>query len=87
MTDDEANYYKQSYAVWPFALTSSSVAIFFKFYGLIYDRTIDCGEKRYTLQQERFPGRVAYNVGELMGQVIGPLADMYSIAAIIIIAG
>ena len=53
--------------MWPFALTACTVAIYFRFYGIIYDRTIDCGEIRSVNNNVDHPAVVCYNVGELSG--------------------
>ena len=65
------------------------MAVYFRIYGLIYDRTVDCGERRLDGAQasQQHAARIVYNVGEIMGQVIGPVADMYAVTAIIICAG
>jgi Na+/H+-translocating membrane pyrophosphatase len=76
--------------MWLFAQTAGIVAVFYKIAGVIYERSIDCGEviiKPYHKQQEKNPGKYSYNVGNLVGPILSTTTEYYTIFITIVMLG
>jgi len=60
--------------MWLFPLTAGLVACFFRIAGVIYERTVDCGEILIKDKHDNI-GKYAYNVGELVGSIMGNTSE------------
>jgi len=82
--DDPTRLFDVTQALWPFALTTAAVAVFFRVSGIIYGRTTNVGEVLIAHGNEydcyiKHPASTTYNIGQLAGSLIGTTLDYYAL--------
>ncbi len=77
--------------LWPFALTTATVGVFFRISGIIYERTTNVGEVLIAHGSEcdhymKHPASTTYNVGQLAGSLVGTTLDYYGLFVVSLVA-
>lgn len=81
-------------SMWIFAQTAGIMAVFYKIAGVIYERTLACGEvimyrssDEFFHQQDTNPAKYAYSTADLIGPTVSSVTEYLAIFFTIVILG